>query len=158
VEKVAPSEFRRELDEVLAGINGEQDPVEVVGRLGARLILNQAWRMSSRSSWPLALCVQTGARNARGAPGARGRRRRRRNAPRLPISLARGDTGRSPQMGSGVPIVPLSPNCLGTMRPPLGRWSTLAPSRTCSKSIARSSTATPPSSERGGSATVSAHG
>ena len=43
MEKVAPSErFRRELDEVLAGVGGEQDPVEVVGRLGARLILQQA--------------------------------------------------------------------------------------------------------------------
>src|SRR6202167_1248322 len=43
MEKVAPSErFRQELDEVLAGVGGEQDPVEVVGRLGARLILQQA--------------------------------------------------------------------------------------------------------------------
>jgi putative transposase len=43
MEKVAPSErFRRELDEVLAGVGEEQDPVEVVGRLGARLILQQA--------------------------------------------------------------------------------------------------------------------
>jgi putative transposase len=43
MEKVAPSErFRQELDEVLAGVAGEQDPVEVVGRLGARLILQQA--------------------------------------------------------------------------------------------------------------------
>ncbi len=43
MEKVAPSErFRRELEEVLAGVDGEQDPVEVVGRLGARLILQQA--------------------------------------------------------------------------------------------------------------------
>ena len=43
MKKVAPSErFRQELDEVLAGVEGEQDPVEVVGRLGARLILQQA--------------------------------------------------------------------------------------------------------------------
>jgi putative transposase len=43
MEKVAPSErFRRELDEVLAGVAGEQDPIETVGRLGARLILQQA--------------------------------------------------------------------------------------------------------------------
>jgi transposase-like protein len=43
MEKVAPSErFRSELDEVLAGVGEEQDPVEVVGRLGARLILQQA--------------------------------------------------------------------------------------------------------------------
>ncbi len=43
MEKVAPSErFRRELDETLAGVAGEQDPIEVVGRLGARLILQQA--------------------------------------------------------------------------------------------------------------------
>lgn len=40
---VAPSErFRAELDEVLAGVPGEQDPIETVGRLGARLILQQA--------------------------------------------------------------------------------------------------------------------
>jgi putative transposase len=43
MEKVAPSErFRSELDEVLAGVVGEDDPIEVVGRLGARLILQQA--------------------------------------------------------------------------------------------------------------------
>jgi putative transposase len=43
MEKVAPSErFRSELDEVLAGVAGEQDPIETVGRLGARLILQQA--------------------------------------------------------------------------------------------------------------------
>ena len=41
--RVAPSErFRMELDEALAGVGAEQDPVEVVGRLGARLILQQA--------------------------------------------------------------------------------------------------------------------
>jgi putative transposase len=41
--KVAPSErFRAELDEALAGIGEEQDPVEAIGRLGARLILQQA--------------------------------------------------------------------------------------------------------------------
>ena len=40
MEKVAPSErFRSELDEVLAGVGGEEDPIETVGRLGARLIL-----------------------------------------------------------------------------------------------------------------------
>ncbi len=38
----SPSErFRQELDEVLAGVAGEQDPIEAVGRLGARLILQQ---------------------------------------------------------------------------------------------------------------------
>ncbi len=43
MEKVAPSErFRSELDEVLAGVGEEHDPIEVVGRLGARLILQQA--------------------------------------------------------------------------------------------------------------------
>ena len=43
MEKVAPSErFRSELDEVLAGVGHEQDPIETVGRLGARLILQQA--------------------------------------------------------------------------------------------------------------------
>src|SRR5215204_561765 len=41
--RVAPSErFRRELDEVLAGVDGEVDPLERIGRLGARLILQQA--------------------------------------------------------------------------------------------------------------------
>lgn len=41
--RVAPSErFRTELDEALASVGQEQDPVEVVGRLGARLILQQA--------------------------------------------------------------------------------------------------------------------
>lgn len=41
--RVAPSErFRDELDEVLAGAGQEQDPVETIGRLGARLILQQA--------------------------------------------------------------------------------------------------------------------
>jgi len=43
MEKVAPSErFRSELDEVRAGVGGEEDPIETVGRLGARLILQQA--------------------------------------------------------------------------------------------------------------------
>ena len=41
--RVAPSErFRVELDEALAGVEHEQDPVETIGRLGARLILQQA--------------------------------------------------------------------------------------------------------------------
>jgi putative transposase len=40
---LAPSErFRRELDDVLTGIGGEDDPIELVGRLGVRLILRQA--------------------------------------------------------------------------------------------------------------------
>jgi hypothetical protein len=43
MEKVAPSErFRCELDVVLAGVGGEEDPIELVGCLGARLILQQA--------------------------------------------------------------------------------------------------------------------
>ena len=43
MEKVAPSErFRHELDEVLAGVGSEVDPIGTVGRLGARLILQQA--------------------------------------------------------------------------------------------------------------------
>jgi transposase-like protein len=43
MEKVAPSErFRSELDEVLAGVGDEHDPIEVVGRLGARLVLQLA--------------------------------------------------------------------------------------------------------------------
>jgi putative transposase len=41
--RVAPSErFRTRLDEALAGVGQEQDPVETIGRLGARLILQQA--------------------------------------------------------------------------------------------------------------------
>ncbi|MGH2781395.1 MAG: IS256 family transposase [Thermoleophilaceae bacterium] len=41
--RITPSErFRRELDDALAGVDGEQDPVETVARLGARLILQQA--------------------------------------------------------------------------------------------------------------------
>ena len=41
--RVVPSErFRRELDEALAGVGQEQDLVEMIGRLGARLILQQA--------------------------------------------------------------------------------------------------------------------
>lgn len=43
MERVSPSErLRRELDEALAGVGQEQDPIEVIGRLGARLILQQA--------------------------------------------------------------------------------------------------------------------
>jgi putative transposase len=41
--RLAPSErFRMELDEALAGVGQEQDPVEMIGRRGARLILQQA--------------------------------------------------------------------------------------------------------------------
>ena len=41
--RVTPSErFRIELDEALVGVSQEQDPVETIGRLGARLILQQA--------------------------------------------------------------------------------------------------------------------
>ena len=43
MQKVVPSErLRRELDDVLNGITEEQDPIEAVARLGARLILQQA--------------------------------------------------------------------------------------------------------------------
>jgi putative transposase len=43
VARVAPSErFRREFDDLLAGVDGVADPVERIGRLGARLILQQA--------------------------------------------------------------------------------------------------------------------
>ena len=43
MKKVAPSErFRAELDAALVGVGQEQDPVETIGRLGARLILQQA--------------------------------------------------------------------------------------------------------------------
>src|SRR5215213_1257471 len=41
--RVVPSErFGAELDEALAGVGQEQDPVETIGRLGARLILQRA--------------------------------------------------------------------------------------------------------------------
>ncbi len=40
---IAPSErFRRELEEVIDGAGEESDPIEAIGRLGARLILQQA--------------------------------------------------------------------------------------------------------------------
>ncbi|MDQ3893236.1 MAG: transposase [Actinomycetota bacterium] len=40
--RITPSErFRRELDEVLAGVDGEADPLETIAGLGARLILQQ---------------------------------------------------------------------------------------------------------------------
>src|SRR3989337_3296539 len=40
---IVPSErLRRELTEIVAGIGGEDDPIEAIGRLGARLILQQA--------------------------------------------------------------------------------------------------------------------
>lgn len=43
MKKVVPSErLRRELDDVLRGITEQQDPIEAVARLGARLILQQA--------------------------------------------------------------------------------------------------------------------
>jgi transposase-like protein len=43
MKKVVPSErLRRELDDVLAGVGREEDPIEAVARLGARLILQQA--------------------------------------------------------------------------------------------------------------------
>jgi putative transposase len=40
---IAPSErLRRELEDLVAGVGEEDDPIEAVGRLGARLILQQA--------------------------------------------------------------------------------------------------------------------
>ncbi len=40
---IVPSErFRRELDEALAGVDRDDDPVEMIARLGARLILQVA--------------------------------------------------------------------------------------------------------------------
>jgi putative transposase len=40
---IVPSErLRRELDEIVAGVADEDDPIEAIGRLGARLILQQA--------------------------------------------------------------------------------------------------------------------
>jgi len=40
---IAPSErLRRELDQTIAGAGDEHDPIEAIGRLGARLILQQA--------------------------------------------------------------------------------------------------------------------
>jgi putative transposase len=41
--RTTPSErFQRELDQALAGVGGESDPVETIVRLGARMILQQA--------------------------------------------------------------------------------------------------------------------
>src|SRR3954447_5458537 len=39
---VSSERLRRELDEALAGVGHERDPLEVIGRLSARLILQQA--------------------------------------------------------------------------------------------------------------------
>src|SRR3989449_11553989 len=40
---IVPSErLRRELDEIVAGVGEEDDPIEAIGRFGARLILQQA--------------------------------------------------------------------------------------------------------------------
>jgi hypothetical protein len=40
---IVPSErLRRELAEIVAGVGDEDDPIETIGRLGARLILQQA--------------------------------------------------------------------------------------------------------------------
>jgi hypothetical protein len=40
---IVPSErLRREFDEIVAGAGDEPDPIEAIGRLGARLILQQA--------------------------------------------------------------------------------------------------------------------
>ena len=40
---IAPSErLRRELDEIMDGAGGDGDPIEAIGRLGARLMLQQA--------------------------------------------------------------------------------------------------------------------
>src|SRR6266542_1581699 len=39
---IVPSErLRRELDDVVAGVGDEDDPIEAIGRLGARLILQR---------------------------------------------------------------------------------------------------------------------
>ena len=41
--RITPSErFRHKLDDALAGVDGEADPVETITRLGARLISQQA--------------------------------------------------------------------------------------------------------------------
>ncbi len=43
MEKARPErEVCHALDEVLAGVDGQRDPIEVVGQLGVRLILQQA--------------------------------------------------------------------------------------------------------------------
>ncbi len=40
---ISPSErLRRELEDLVAGAGQEPDPIEAIGRLGARLILQQA--------------------------------------------------------------------------------------------------------------------
>ena len=40
--KVPSERLRRELQELVAGAGDEHDPMEAIGRLGARLILQQA--------------------------------------------------------------------------------------------------------------------
>ena len=50
--RITPSErFRRELDDALAGVDGEADPVETIARLGARLILQHALELHPGSTY-----------------------------------------------------------------------------------------------------------
>jgi hypothetical protein len=70
----SPSErFRRELDDALEGVGEHVDPIETVGRLGARLILQQALEdevsqvlgrgaMSAPRSWWLTATATSRAR------------------------------------------------------------------------------------------------
>ena len=61
--RVAPSErLRRELDELLAGVDGEADPIERIGRLGARLILQQALE-DEVTRVPRAVCAMSAPRS-----------------------------------------------------------------------------------------------
>ena len=47
--RVAPSErFRAELDEALAGVGQEQDPVETIGRLSGGKVLTGSTRCATR--------------------------------------------------------------------------------------------------------------
>ena len=73
--RVAPSErFRTELDEALAGVGQEQDPVEAIGRLGARLILQQAHEDEVRASSSAVVVTSAPGRRCRTATAtSRGR-------------------------------------------------------------------------------------
>jgi hypothetical protein len=74
MEKAVPSErFRHELDEVLAGVAGEEDPIETVGRRGARLILQQALEDEITGSSPAAATSGPGRRSVTATAMSQGR-------------------------------------------------------------------------------------
>jgi hypothetical protein len=64
---------RAELDEALVGVGQEQDPVETIGRLGARLILQQALEdeVTEFSAGPATNAPRRRSRTATATSGAR---------------------------------------------------------------------------------------